>query len=268
MRRGWFVPVIEVIGVLLACCPASPALADRAREPAPETRIGYLVAQLKHDPVYVTDQVPRALPPGTDRRIKAIVGRLGVPVYVVVTLSAGLHRNDDPDAPLDLETLVPVLHDRLGKDGVYMARDPSGSGSVQEFGGARRIDAEDAYEAATSELPFGTDVPTILTRLVDIALSGQAKERARSPHPRPKSETRRELDAYDRGNHEAAVKNDTAVGIGAGIGGLVVLGLLVLRRRHRNARRFAPGKKPATKQAKKPVKKPVKKPASRKGRRR
>ncbi|MDL4820218.1 hypothetical protein [Actinomadura opuntiae] len=240
MRRGWFV---LVIGGLLACCAAVPASAAPVRPvkpPAVQTRIGYITSQLKRDPVYVTDQVPRVLPPGTAGKIKALVGRLGVPVYVVVTLPSRL-RNDDTEAPSDLESLVPVLHDRLGKDGVYLVVDPSGAlGEVQQFGGTRRIDVEDAYQAATAELPYEAGLLSVLGRFVEIALSGHAKERARHPSPRPESATRRELDAYDRGNHRAAVRNNTAFGVGAGLGGLIVLGLLVGRRIRRGRRRPAP----------------------------
>ncbi|MBO2462470.1 hypothetical protein [Actinomadura violacea] len=244
MRRGWFV---LVIGGLLACCTAAPAFAGPVRPtgpPAAQTRIGAIVAQLKRDHVYVTDQVPRALPPSTAGEIKALVGRLQVPTYVVVT-SPARRSDDDTHAPSDLESLVPVLHDRLGKDGVYMVVDPRGAlGDVQQFGGTRRIDVEDAYEAATSELPYEAGLLKVLARFVDIALSGQVQERAHHPSPRPKSAVRRELDAYDRGNHEAAVKNNTALGVGSGLGGLIVLGLLVGRRIHRGRRRPAPpGKK-------------------------
>ncbi|MFF0517113.1 hypothetical protein ACFYTC_00280 [Actinomadura nitritigenes] len=236
MRRGWFV---LVIGGLLACCTAAPAWAGPvrpAKPPAAQTRIGAITAALERDPVYVTDQVPRLLPPGTAGKIKTLVGRLGVPVYVVVTLPAR-HRDDDTDAPSDLEAMVPVLHDRLGKDGVYLVTDPSGGlGDVQQFGGTRRIDVEHAYQAATSELPYEAGLLKVLDRFVEIALSGRARERALHPSPRPESATRRELDAYDRGNHRAAVENRTALGVGAGLGGLIVLGLLVGRRIRRGRR--------------------------------
>jgi hypothetical protein len=239
MRRGWFVLVI--VG-LLACCTAAPAWAGPVRPtepPAAQTRIGAITAALKRDPVYVTDQVPRLLPPGTAGKIKALVGRLGVPVYVVVTLP--VRHRDDTEAPSDLEAMVPVLHDRLGKDGVYLVVDPSvGLGDVQQFGGTRRIDVEHAYQAATSELPYEAGLLSVLDRFVEIALSGRARERALHPSPRPESATRRELDAYDRGNHRATVENRTALGVGAGLGGLIVLGLLV-GRRIRLAKRPVPG---------------------------
>ncbi|GAA2169257.1 hypothetical protein [Actinomadura napierensis] len=251
MRRGWFV---LVIGGLIACClTATASAAPAAKPPAAQTRIGSITAQLKRDPVYVTDQVPRLLPPGTAGKIKALVGRLGVPAYVVVTLPSRV-RDDGTEAPSDLESLVPVLHDRLGKDGVYLVVDPSGAlGEVQQFGGTRRIDVEHAYQAATSELPYEAGLLSVLDRFVEIALSGHAEERARHPSPRPESATRRELDAYDRGNHRAAVRNDTAFGIGAGLGGLIVLGLLAGRRIRRGRRRPVPGKKPVRKKPKRPA---------------
>jgi hypothetical protein len=253
MRRGWFV---LLIGGFLACCTAAPAWAApvrSAKPPAVQTRVGFITAQLKRDPVYVTDQVPRMLPPGTAGKIKALVGRLGVPTYVVVTLPSRL-RDDDTEAPSDLESLVPVLHDRLGKDGVYLVTDPSGNlGEVQQFGGTRRIDVEHAYQAATSELPYEAGLLSVLGRFVEIALSGHAQERALHPSPRPESATRRELDAYDRGNHRAAVRNNTAFGVGAGLGGLVVLGLLVGRRVRRGKRRPAPGGRPVRTKQKRPA---------------
>ncbi|MWA00300.1 hypothetical protein F8568_007925 [Actinomadura sp. LD22] len=253
MRRGWFVLLISVLMACRTAVPASAGPVRAAEPPAAQTRVGFITAQLKRDPVYVTDQVPRSLPPGTAGRIKALVARLGVPTYVVVTLRPR-PLDDDSRAPDELESLVPVLHDRLGKDGVYLVTDPSGAlGEVQQFGGTRRIDVEHAYQAATAEMPYEAGLLRILGRFVEIALSGHARERALHPSPRPESATRRELDAYDRGNHRAAVKNTTALWIGAGLGGLIVLGLLTGRRIRRGRRRPAPGARPVRKDRKRPA---------------
>ena len=52
MWRGWSV---LVIGVLLACLPA-PAAADPVERAKSVSRVDRIAAELRRDPVYVTDQ--------------------------------------------------------------------------------------------------------------------------------------------------------------------------------------------------------------------
>ncbi|TDD40453.1 hypothetical protein E1287_00290 [Actinomadura sp. KC06] len=213
--------------------PAAAAPVERADE---LSRADHLAAALRRDPVYVTDHAPRSLPPDAAERIKASVARLGVPAYVAVTPTAGLgERNPD-------DSLVALLRDRLGEDGVYVVVDPSGGpGEARQFGGARRLPVDDAWWAAKFELPYDVSAPDMIGRFVDIALSGKARERRDHPRPRPKSATRKALDADDRADRRADRVETAAFGGGAALSGLPILGLLVARR-VRRARRSHGGK--------------------------
>src|SRR5438045_1201970 len=74
--------------------------------------------RLRGDPVYVTGNAPDLIPQDAAAQIKGIIGGLGVPVYVVVALSPAA-----VDAP---ESLVPLIHDQLGRPGIYIVAGPRG----------------------------------------------------------------------------------------------------------------------------------------------
>ena len=254
---------------LLMYAQAVPAGAVEWSEPP--SRADHLAAQLRRDPVYVTDHAPRALPPDTAARIKAAVARLGVPAYVAVTPLVGVG-NPNPNEPL-----VPLLHDRLRRDGLYLVVSPRGlgGGEVRQFGGGRSIPVEDAWRAAEAELPSDATAPERVERFVDIALSGRARERAENPPPKPKSKLRKELDAADAAERRAARLEWAAFGGGAALSGVPLLAWLT-RNRHRRRggidggakrRRTArgpSGKSQVTKTRKQKRKHVTKKPATKK----
>ncbi|MFD0690560.1 hypothetical protein [Actinomadura fibrosa] len=227
MRRGWFV---LVAGILFACSPPLSAAADipvgaPSPAPSPTSRAEYIAAQLRKDPVYVTDHAPRALPADAAARIKASVARLGVPVFVAVTLTSGL-AGDEPG-----DSFVSLLHDRLGEEGVYIAVGPSGTGGeARQFGGGRALPVDDAWTAAEFETASDAGADAVVERFVEIALSGHARERRDHPSPRPKSKTRLALDADDRADRRADRIEKGAFAAGAAAGGLPLLALLVFRR--------------------------------------
>ncbi|MGI5200898.1 hypothetical protein ACQEU6_04795 [Spirillospora sp. CA-108201] len=216
--------------------PAGAApLLERA---APEGRADAIAAALRRDPVYVTDHAPRALPPDTAARIKASVARLGVPVYVAVTLDTGLGPQNAA------ESLAALLRDRLGKDGVYIVVPPSGgSGELRRFGGDRALPLDDAWAAAEAETPYDASAPEMIALFVDIALSGHAGERREHPRPRPKSKVREALDADDAADRRASRIEWGLFTGGAVVSGGAILGLLV-GRRVRLARRARLPKRP------------------------
>ncbi|TDB89897.1 hypothetical protein E1264_06710 [Actinomadura sp. KC216] len=215
--------------------PATAAAVERADQPS---RADHLAAALRRDPVYVTDHAPRSLPPDAAARIRASVARLGVPAYVAVTPTLGLGADQPPGA------LTVLLRDRLGKDGIYIVVDPSGGhGEARQFGGSRRLPVDDAWWAAKFELPYDVSAVDMIGRFVDIALSGRARERRDHPGPRPKSATRRALDADDKADRRADRVEMAAFGGGAALGGLPLLGLLVARRVRRANRREGGGRR-------------------------
>ncbi|MFG2003122.1 hypothetical protein ACGFNU_28580 [Spirillospora sp. NPDC048911] len=187
-------------------------------------------ALLRHDPVYVTDHAPRALPADAAARIKRSVARLGVPAFVVVT---PILPGEDSDA----EDLISLLRDRLGKDGIYVVVSPNGSGGeARQFGSGRALNADDAWIAADLEMPYDAGAVAVIDRFVEIASSGKARERRDNLRPRPPSRLRIGLDAHDRAQRRAEQREHLAFGAGAALGGFPVLGLLVWRRRRKTSR--------------------------------
>ncbi|RAY12182.1 hypothetical protein DPM19_26020 [Actinomadura craniellae] len=207
----WLVTVLGVVSAL-AAGPVNSAHAE------PPTRADVLAARLAKDPVQVTDHAPRELPADTAARIRAAVGRLGVPCYVVVGLPGLDERPGE---------LIPLLRDRLGRDGVYLVTDPAGGGTARQYGGS--LPVTDAWLAAGRELPYDAGAARHVERFVEILRDPNAgrriAERWRTPRPE-----RRDL-SEERDRREMA-----ALGGGAVLGGLPVLVLLVVRRRIRRAR--------------------------------
>lgn len=201
-----------------------------------DVRADYIAARLRRDPVYVTDEAPRLLGPSTAARIKADVARLGEPVYVVVALTMP---GDDPDA------LLPLLHDRLGKDGLYLFVPPGGEGSaVRQYGPPPRaygggLPLDEIMLTADEELPYDRDAGQFIRRFVDLALSPDA--RREYDHPRRPPEPRPAASSDDGSGTELAI----FLG-GSGLGGLPLLALLVRARGRRAGRRRAALERRAT----------------------
>lgn len=183
------------------------------------SRADFLAAQLRKDPVYVTDNAPERLPPGTAARIKASVSRLGVPVYLVVALM-NLSRTDADQA----DTLVPLLHDRLGKDGIYIVVGLDGFGAAQQYGGS--LPVAHAWEATDRELPSSPGVVKYIDHFVELLKSGHTEDRYRNPQRAPEPTERDTPDPYD----EMDRKDTRAVELGSVLSGLPLLGLLIFLR--------------------------------------
>ncbi|MCW2916754.1 MAG: hypothetical protein JWN52_4822 [Actinomycetia bacterium] len=183
------------------------------------SRADFLAAQLRKDPVYVTDNAPERLPPGTAARIKASVSRLGVPVYLVVALM-NLSRTDADQA----DTLVPLLHDRLGKDGIYIVAGPDGFGAAQQYGGS--LPVAHAWDTTDRELPSRPGVVKYIDHFVELLRSGHAEDRYRNPQRAPETTERATPDPYD----EKDRKETQAVELGSVLSALPLLGLLIFRR--------------------------------------
>lgn len=182
---------------------------------------------LADDPVQLTDHAPRALPYDAYERIRAAVARLGVPAYVVVTPGWTQVAPKDDD-------LIASLHDRLGKDGVYIVTDPSGSGAARHFGGT--LPADRAWTAAY--LRSGRDETLVeqITRFVDLVSAPDAQRRIEQA----REEARRD-DSSD-GPSESDIrdrKEMAAFGAGSALTGVPLLALLLRRSSRRGAARTA-----------------------------
>ncbi|NKZ03972.1 hypothetical protein [Actinomadura latina] len=225
MWRGWF---LLIIGVLLACPPAAAAAAPMERA-KPAGRADHIAAELRRDPVYVTDHAPRALPEDAAQRIRRAAARLGGPVYVAVTptlLTEGY----------DAEELVSLLHDSLNRPGLYIVADPGRPAAAAVQYGGRALPVKDAMRAAEQELPYDAGAVATIERFVDVALSGHARERRENAGPRPKSKVRIALDARDRSEREARRTEWSLFAAGTALSAVTVVLLLVWLRRRRATR--------------------------------
>ncbi|WP_433338101.1 hypothetical protein [Spirillospora sp. CA-294931] len=205
-------------GLALILCALLIGLSSPAgAKPRPVSRADHLAAQLRRDPVYVTDHAPRALTPDTAARIRAALGRLGVPYYVAVTpeiLGGGQDSGD----------LVPLLRDRLRRDGLYVVVTPASTGgAARQFGGGRALPVEDAWAAMEAETAYDAGATARIERFVEIALSGRARERRDNPRKAAKSRVRAALDRDDASERRARWIEAGALGAGSALSGVPLL---------------------------------------------
>jgi hypothetical protein len=200
---------------------AAQASSPGGAAPAPPTRAELLAQRLAKDPIQVTDHALRELSPGTAARIRALVARLGVPVYFVVEPD-GLPPGTDPGE------LIPLLHDRLRKDGLYVVTDASGSGSALQYGGS--LPADRAWTTASLELPSDATLIEYVQRFVEVLTAPDVAKRIQQRRRSPEDRTPSRGDVRDR-------KEMTALGIGTALSGVPLLaGLVVMRLRKKAGR--------------------------------
>ncbi|PWI17435.1 hypothetical protein DI272_27195 [Streptomyces sp. Act143] len=139
-----------------------------AAEPATDTQAAYLAEQLRTSPVYVTDQLPREIPKSTTPAFTKLAKRTGVPTYVLVL----------PMEAADGEALLGAVHDRLGKDGLYVLIDDSSVTDATAYGVS--APADDAVTTASYELPYDAGPLRSFERFVDVIAEGGEKAAARA----------------------------------------------------------------------------------------
>ncbi|WP_329520425.1 hypothetical protein [Spirillospora sp. NBC_01491] len=189
-------------------------------EPSPGER---LAAALRRSPFYVDPSLASAVPVADRRRLIAKFRKAPAPVYVVlVPLVKGGTWTDD-------EQLATVVHDRLGRDGVFVGlKDTGDSLSAHEFGGEHQ--ARDAAWAV--ELDRGMDDASLVARLsrfADLLISGTGT--------REYKRISKEIDERYRSRHGGSAVTGGGAGVppaavgaaGAAVAGIA--GLLVWRRR-------------------------------------
>lgn len=162
-RRGGFAGIVAalVLGLGLA---AGPAAADGG-----ETQAGYLAERLREDPVYVSDQVPLAVPRSAAGEFAKAAERTGVPTYVLVL----------PNAPAFVEQLLAAVHDRLGEDGLYVLVD-AGMSWIDATSYGVDVPVQDAKSVVTYEMPFDAWPIESFTLFVEALTSDDVAERAQA----------------------------------------------------------------------------------------
>jgi hypothetical protein len=226
--------LLALVLAVLALAGAGPAAhADGGSVVA--TQAERLAAELRRTPVYVSPDRPREYPRSLAPEIARIAHRTGVPTYVLAL-------------PAGDRTLLARVHDRLGKDGLYVLIGGYGSIDAAAFGVA--APADEAARAALYATPTGAGPLDSFRTFADTVALGPAKAEARAAeldrqyqaHGRPDAY----IDSVDRQNQNLLLGMGVVL-----IPGLVLaLGLYLSRPRGPDAR-VSPGKKPTVSLGKK-----------------
>jgi hypothetical protein len=192
----------------------------------PVTRADYIAGQLAHDPVFITDAAPRDITPKDAQRIRAAIKRMPVPTYAaVVAETDGQH--DPQGAP---DRLIALLHDKLGRDGVYLVVPSSGIGvTAEQFG--ENLPLQPAEREVTFSQPYNAGAARSIERFVDNIRSGQAQERFEKVYA--KSHTGWEPKPYREADDEADLAQQAGVYSGMALALLAAIGIGIKRRRRR-----------------------------------
>ncbi|MCK8435764.1 hypothetical protein G3I77_22930 [Streptomyces sp. D2-8] len=161
----------RVLRLLLALCSltalfATATPADAADSP---TQAAYLADRLRENPVYVTDQLPREVPRSTAPDFARLAKRTGVPTYVLVLpMQSGT----------DGEQLLGAVHDRLGRDGLFVLIEGTDIAEATAYG--VRVPADAAATVALYELAYDAGPLLSFERFVDVIAQGGERATARA----------------------------------------------------------------------------------------
>ncbi|MEV6792776.1 hypothetical protein AB0M87_12380 [Streptomyces sp. NPDC051320] len=159
------VPGLRTVFALLTLAfallvPAGPAAAQGS---VPASQAAHLADLLRSNPVYVSDQMPREVPYSMAPAFAKYAKRTGVPTYVLV-LPAQLSSEG---------SLLAAVHDRLGRDGLYVLVDDMGVAAADAYG--VRAPADDASTVTLYELPYDAGPLLKFQRFTEVIAEGSAK---------------------------------------------------------------------------------------------
>ncbi|MER7897395.1 hypothetical protein ABTX62_15070 [Streptomyces sp. NPDC096046] len=181
----------RVLRLLLTLCAltalfatATPADAmDTAHAADAPTQAAYLADRLRENPVHVTDQLPREIPRSTAPDLARIAKKTGVPTYVLVL---------PMQSSTDGGQLLGAVHDRLGRDGLFVLFGGPDIAEARAFG--VRAPADAALTVTRCELPYDAGPLRSFERFADVIAQGDEKATARAEAAR---ETYRDDEAAD-----------------------------------------------------------------------
>ncbi|SOR79880.1 MULTISPECIES: hypothetical protein [Streptomyces] len=172
-------PRTRFVPLLLALCALTVLFATatpvRAAESTPATQAAYLAERLREGPVYVTDQLPREIPRSTAPDFARLAKKTGVPTYVLVLPA---------QSSVDGRQLLGAVHDRLGRDGLYVLVDDMAVAEATAYG--VRAPADAASTVTQYELPYDAGPLLSFERFVDVVALGGEKASARAGAAREK----------------------------------------------------------------------------------
>ncbi|MFI6371589.1 hypothetical protein [Streptomyces sp. NPDC050546] len=188
---------LRMLRLLLALCAVAGVFATatpaRAAETAPVTQAAYLAERLRENPVHVTDQLPREVPASTAPDFARLAKKTGVPTYVLVL---------PMQVSTDAEQLLGAVHDRLGRDGLYVLFEGADLAAATAYG--VRVPADAAITVTRYELPYDAGPLRSFERFADVIALGGDKAGARAEAAREKYRDDEPADLYigpsDRSN--------------------------------------------------------------------
>ncbi|MFB7951110.1 hypothetical protein [Streptomyces sp. NPDC056045] len=170
VRTGTALAALVLLGGAGTAVAAGPGTAPGVTAAPTTTTAGggatqseRLAEELRKDPVYVSADRPRRLPRSLSPKIAALAERTGVPTYVLA-LPAG-------DA-----TLLALVHDRLGKDGLYVLISDNGTITASAFG--VDVPVDEARRIALYGTPYGAGPLAAFESFVDAIASGHDRAAA------------------------------------------------------------------------------------------
>lgn len=169
VRTALLLLIVALCASVTAATGVHAAPGDDAPAASPLGRAAYLAAQLRENPVHISDQIPRSVPRSAAPAYTEQAERTGVPTYVLVLPGETLGAQP--------EGLLAAVHDRLGRDGLYVLLPDNGIGlSAETFG----VDApaQSAVRATLHEMPYDAGPLRAFTHFVDVLASGD-REAAR-----------------------------------------------------------------------------------------
>lgn len=149
-----------------------------------EAQATYLATQLRKNPVYITDQLPREIPKSTTPAFEKVAQRTGVPTYVLVL----------PAQSTAVSGFLDSVHDRLGEDGLYVLMDESTITDTEAYG--IQAPDEDAATVAFYELPYDAGPLRQLERFVDVVVQDAERVAVRAEAAREKYQDDPPADLY------------------------------------------------------------------------
>ncbi|MFI9819832.1 hypothetical protein ACIHFC_05040 [Streptomyces sp. NPDC052013] len=160
--------LLTLCALVAALTAAAPAQAGGPQLPAqpqsqPQAQAEFLADRLRAHPVHVTDQLPREVPRSLADDFARLAERTGVPTYVLVLPSQTVHQDG----------LLDEVHERLGRDGLYVLIDESEVTEARAHG--VRVPAEAAATVARYELPVDAGPLAGFERFVEVVTKDTAE---------------------------------------------------------------------------------------------
>ncbi|MFJ7338797.1 hypothetical protein ACIQU3_00580 [Streptomyces sp. NPDC101110] len=223
----------RALGLLLALCSLASLFATATPAGAVDTptQSSYLADRLRENPVYVSDQLPREVPLSTAPDFARLAKKTGVPTYVLVLpmLSSS-----------DGRQLLGAVHDRLGRDGLYVLIE--GTDVAQATAWGVRVPAEAATTVALYELPYDAGPLRSFACFVEVIAQGAPKATARAETARARFRDGGEPAEMYIGPSDRKNQSFLTGSLLTGVPLLIVLtaGYVRRRRRRSGARRRVP----------------------------